>query len=513
VALQAVAPDPVFSPVGALTTPLPFSDGFDVLEERMWIATGFFPTVNNYVYFGGADGRFVGIYRRSDRIELRLRDAGAAQRHVYSVAGPNKRLALLRTDSYDPRTRPWFAGTVASGKENWSPVYTDFTTLEPTFTLSKPVYRADRTLVGVAATDMALTQLTDFFKSLKVSTNGIAFVVERSGAVIATSTDELPYTVQNRTLVRLMAGQSKSALVREAYEMVTHWQQQGESLERPLSKQFDSELGSIQVGATLLRDPAGLEWITIVAVPRADFIGNVTDVLYQSLAIGLVAVFLVLVLGFSLLQWVLRDIRKLTLAARSIGQGEPLEPLNIQRADEIGQLAKSFQEMERNLRTDRLTGVLNRDSLMAQIEFRIRTGSDVLPLKFVLLFIDLDGFKQINDIHGHDAGDRVLTETAQRLKSALRGDDAVARFGGDEFMVYLHGLDTDRAIEAVCDKIRHIVETPVTVRADLQQQVGASIGLACYPQDGRDIETLMRVADMRMLGLKRSRKAPPGGGG
>jgi diguanylate cyclase len=136
----------------------------------------------------------------------------------------------------------------------------------------------------------------------------------------------------------------------------------------------------------------------------------------------------------------------------------------------------------------------------------------VLPLKSALLFIDLDGFKQINDFYGHEAGDRVLIETAQRLKSALRGDDAVARFGGDEFMVYLHGLDTERNIEAVCDQIRHVVETPVTVCDGVQQRVGASIGLACYPQDGQDIETLMRVADIRMLELKRSRKALPGSG-
>jgi diguanylate cyclase len=506
VALGAVAPDPVVSPADHTVTSLPFPDDLEALEERMWVATSFFPAVNNYVYYGGADGRFVGIMRRPDRIELRLRPAGAAQRQVYSVAAPQRRLGTVRADDYDARTRPWFKNAVERGTESWSAVYTDFTTLEPTFTLTRPVYRSDKSLLGVAATDMALTQLTEFFHSLSVSKNGIAFVVERSGAVIATSTDELPYRVEKKALLRLMANQSASSLLRQAYAHVLQWQREGETLEHPVSREFDGGAGVVQVAASMLRDPAGLEWITVVAVPRSDFIGNVNDILYQSLAIGLLAVFLVLILGFSLLQWVLRDIRKLTLAARSIGMGGPLEPLNIQRRDEIGQLAKSFQEMERNLRTDKLTGVLNRESLIAHIEFRKRNSTSELPLRFALLFIDLDGFKQINDEHGHEAGDRVLVETAKRLKETLRADDEVARFGGDEFVVYLHGIDSDKDIDAVCDKIYQAIEGPIELRDGTLDRLGASIGLASYPADGGEIDTILRVADTRMFEFKRARK-------
>ena len=303
-----------------------------------------------------------------------------------------------------------------------------------------------------------------------------------------------------------MASESASPLARQAHEFVTQWRKTGVKLVHPVTHEFKGSAGTVQVAANVLQNAAGLNWITVVAVPRSDFMENVTHSLYQNFFIGLIAVVLTLLIGFVILQWVLRDIRKLTQAAKSIGGGEPLQPLNIDRRDEIGQLAQSFKEMERDLRTDKLTNVLNRESLIAQIEFRLRSITDVIPLRFALLFIDLDGFKSINDQYGHEAGDRVLIESASRLKHALRTDDNVARFGGDEFVVFLHAIEPQADVDAVTEKIRAALERPLLVRADVMAQVGASIGSARYPADGQDIETLLRVADARMFEAKKLRK-------
>ena len=506
-AIAAVAPDPVYSPADGSTNTLPFSEDSADIEQRLWIATGFFPTAaEHYVFFGGADGRFIGINRRATQIELRLRPPGAAQRSIYSVAAPGKLLGLLRTDAYDPRTRPWFREAVASGHEQWSRVYVDFTTIEPVLTLSKPIYRADRSLVGVVSTDLSLTGLTRFFQSLSVSPNGIAFMVERSGAIIATSTNELPFRAGKTEPLRLLPAQSTSALLRQSYEEVMGWQRDGENLSHPVSRSFDTVQGTIQVGATYLRDPNGLEWITVVAAPRADFTSNVTGVMYQSLGIGLVAVAILTVMGYMLLQWVLRDIRKLTRAVERIDRGQPSEPLDIVRGDEIGMLAKSFREMERNLRLDALTGALNREMLLAQIRFRQRAATEFLPLQYALLFLDLDRFKPINDEYGHDTGDRALIEITARLTSSLRAHDEVARFGGDEFVVYLHDVSSDDNLQAIRSKIAALLDAPLALREDLSVSIGASIGWAIYPTDGADVDTILRVADGRMFEIKKARK-------
>lgn len=94
-ALQAVAPDPVYSPSENRFTMLGLDDDLDKLEQRIWVATGFFSTTNDYVYFAAADGRFVGVNRLPDRIELRLQERGGMPNNVYSASGPGRRLIRL----------------------------------------------------------------------------------------------------------------------------------------------------------------------------------------------------------------------------------------------------------------------------------------------------------------------------------------------------------------------------------------------------------------------------------
>ncbi|RJG06309.1 sensor domain-containing diguanylate cyclase [Noviherbaspirillum cavernae] len=505
--LKSVAPDLASVGNNPVVGAISFPEETSKIEERLWVASDLFPDMNRHVYFGGADGRFVGVNRSDpDTTELRLKEANSAWRNLYHMAGPGSRLSLSRTDRYEPRERPWYRSAVVRGGVAWSPVYNDFSSHELVLTLAKPVYRADRSLIGVAATDLPLQRLTMFLQSLIISPNGIAFIAEREGGLVATSALELPYKIEKAVPTRLMARESAFPLIREAYRDVTETLRVSPGSAPFMMRSFKSELGKIQLAAMTLPNEKGLDWIIVVAVPRSDFMSNVTRNLYRSLSLGMIAMCLALVLGFVILRWALRDIRKLTLAARSISSGQPFAPLNIDRNDEIGQLAQSFEEMERNLRTDRLTHVLNRESFISQIEFRRQNASLANPLHFSLLFIDLDNFKTINDEYGHDCGDRALVEIGARLQSALRKEDAVARFGGDEFVVYLHGVNADALVQGISDKIRAVVEEPITVYDGIPANVGASIGSAHYPADGEDIETLFRVADLRMFESKRDRK-------
>jgi diguanylate cyclase (GGDEF)-like protein len=503
--LRSLKPELVHAAHGGVAA-IPFPSDVRRIEERLWIAADLYPDTNHHVYYGGADGSFVGINRNSgDVIELRMKEAGRSVRRVYGTTGPGGRLTLLRTDKYTPREQTWYERAAAVGKPVWTPTYGD-TAQEAMLTLAKPVYRADRSLLGVVGTDVSLEPLTRYLQSLTVSKNGVAFIADRNGTLIATSTLELPQRAMLDVPARMTVNDSVSPLVGEAFRDSLETLRLNPHAEPFLLRHFKSDAGPIQVAATTLPDDLGLDWMIVVAVPPSDFISTVTRNLYRSLIVGLIAMLCTVAFGLAILKWVLRDIHKLTRAVKSISSGERLEPLGINRHDEIGQLAQSFEEMERNLRTDRLTRVLNRESLISQIEFRRQRATHSNPLYFALLFIDLDNFKTINDFYGHDCGDRVLVEISKRMQAALRRDDAVARFGGDEFVVYLHGVDSVDVAESLSNKLRRVIEAPIAVSEDVFESVGASIGSARYPDDGEDIETMFKVADLRMFDSKRDRK-------
>jgi len=153
---------------------------------------------------------------------------------------------------------------------------------------------------------------------------------------------------------------------------------------------------------------------------------------------------------------------------------------------------------------DPLTGLPNRLLVRDRIA-RAMSGLRRDPDRTcLLLFIDLDGFKQVNDSLGHKAGDTALQHTAQRVTGAVRESDTVGRWGGDEFVVFMENVDRASVGEMV-DKVRQVVELP-TNYAQEQFSVGASIGIAFAPDDGSTLEELLRAADARMYENKALRR-------
>lgn len=163
--------------------------------------------------------------------------------------------------------------------------------------------------------------------------------------------------------------------------------------------------------------------------------------------------------------------------------------------------ATELSELKHTSQRDALTGTPNRalvlDRLESELSRRRRT-------RIAVLFLDIDHFKQINDSMGHAAGDEVLQLVARRLESAVRDSDSVCRYGGDEFLVLLSELAQPSDAALIARKMLDAIAQPCCVGADQMLHLTASLGIALFPDDGADAESLIRSADAAMYRAKRA---------
>jgi diguanylate cyclase (GGDEF)-like protein len=249
-------------------------------------------------------------------------------------------------------------------------------------------------------------------------------------------------------------------------------------------------------------------------------------VLEDSRALGLMNLRLAVLVGalsvlaaLLLARALIRPLQQIVESLRAFHPETPqAQVLPLARSDEIGHLARSVNVLQEQIRHqfdalaeqrraldqlashDSLTGLLNRRVFLDRLEHALaraqRSGE-----RLALLFIDLDGFKAINDRHGHAAGDALLQTLAQRLREQVRAEDTVARLGGDEFVVLIDHLDDEAGLQTVLAKLRAAVAEPVPWAGGTLQGA-ASIGVARYPQDGGSAMALLAAADEAMYRAK-----------
>jgi diguanylate cyclase (GGDEF)-like protein len=188
------------------------------------------------------------------------------------------------------------------------------------------------------------------------------------------------------------------------------------------------------------------------------------------------------------------------LMPRSLGPRHELETLratNKELLEELADLREREAQAQRLADRDALTGLFNRRRMMELLHTAIDEGVQCIGL----LFIDLNGFKAINDEYGHAAGDQILITVAKRIAARVRTGDFVCRYGGDEFVVILPNVPETAAVARVADTVRDQVALPYWIQGS-EQHLTAAIGESMYPRDGSNAEELLNRADQAMYRLK-----------
>jgi diguanylate cyclase (GGDEF)-like protein len=272
--------------------------------------------------------------------------------------------------------------------------------------------------------------------------------------------------------------------------------------------------------ATIVDGPAVL---ALMSLSVADAVRLPQDL---QLALLVITSLGLLIFGFSswfTARWVTRPLRFLSAAADRLGAGDYATPVDDRRHktarnDEIGHLSQAFERMRVNVATqqeeilklaywDSLTGLPNRTQFrdavreaVAQAELLNASGETVNSVAVIML--DLDRFKHVNDVLGYRFGDLLLSAVADRLSQhSVRGDDLVARLGGDEFAVLLRRGNGELAA-SVAQRIEHSFTAPLILE-EHKVDMGAGIGMACWPDHAVDADTLLSRAEVAMYAAKR----------
>ncbi|MCK5881687.1 MAG: EAL domain-containing protein [Sinobacterium sp.] len=287
--------------------------------------------------------------------------------------------------------------------------------------------------------------------------------------------------------------------------------------------------GGIQIVTPIVYDDETIGYVLIVQdinIFRAQTIAH----LLITLSVFVMSLIFAWALSTMLQRWLNRPIKDFVQVIDSITSSQDYsQRLQPKTNDEIGKLMRAFNTMldavkERddqlkshgdeledlvNLRTrqlhqrsnyDSLTQLPNRHFFIEQLEHQIKVAHREKS-KIAVLFLDLDRFKIINDNLGHATGDQVLKIIAERLETTIRGNDTVARWGGDEFVIFLSDIRNQQEIEMIIKKITEVVEEVIHL-ADRQFHISTSLGISRYPSNGKDAVSLLKNADVSVYRAK-----------
>lgn len=151
-----------------------------------------------------------------------------------------------------------------------------------------------------------------------------------------------------------------------------------------------------------------------------------------------------------------------------------------------------YRELQQTVKMDPLLGIYNRRYFFELVEKRNRGNIDK---KYAIVMVDLDNFKKFNDSYGHQFGDEVLMKSTEVIKNMLEPDDIIARYGGEEIIIYINNVPSVRSVYDKIEAIRECVQSNIVVKDNISKSITASFGIGYYPNDGKDVNEVIKIAD------------------
>ena len=393
--------------------------------------------------------------------------------------------------------RDWYMGAIKTRRPFISQPLIARTTGEPALVIAIPVFGDKHQLLGILAgiTPMTAPGFLDLALGASPGKHGSYQLIAPQhrlyvlASEIRTPVSPLSVDTQDPVLDAAINGQRGTKTLRNA--------EHGDEL------------------VTIAEVPTA-NWLLIARQTTEDAFEPVSNTLKNTLLITALLALPSIIVLFAVLNHLLKPINRLARQLHDMAEGtRPMQPVETHTADEIADVAHSFNNLQSRLleqeqrlaamaHHDPLTGLPNRRLIDEQLENELRRMQRS-GLGLALLFLDIDGFKPVNDAHGHQVGDLVLAEIAQRLRGAIRDIDTVARLGGDEFLILLSDTEKPQeAAERVAQKCIEALSAPIAINK-LVIHIGVSIGISTGSSaqaETTTVKQLVNRADQAMYRAK-----------
>ena len=327
----------------------------DRLEQYFWEQVRIFKSVTS-IYFGGTAGGIVNSGREGAAgiqyvIITEGLKSGVLRKYATDDQGNYTKL-LASVPGFDVRKRLWYTGAVTKGAGVWSPVYILSTGQDMAIAASRPVYDRQRKLLGVVSVDIFLSHISHFLKNLSIGKTGKAFIIERSGLMIASSINGQYFTDHNgiEPQRRYYAWEVSNRIIRRAAEeMKLHWPD-FQDIRGDAQFQFQMEGRSRFLHVSPVEDQNGLKWLIVVVIPEEDFMAQIMANNRTTRYLIVMAVMVVLLIGFLAARKITGPVNRLRKSARSLARGDKIEAIpDDSRLGELSDLTRAFNRMSGQL--------------------------------------------------------------------------------------------------------------------------------------------------------------------
>jgi class 3 adenylate cyclase/HAMP domain-containing protein len=342
------------------------------MEQYIVLQMRLHPNIS-YIAYGNPEGKLRGGERKANG-DLTIDLSDSTQKPDYrtyktNALGDRQQIIEVLPRPYDARLRPWYQAAVAANEPIWGDIYVWVNTQELSMPSVYPLYGKQGQLQGVLSTEFLLSQISDFLRQLRIGKTGETFVIEHSGLMVASSTAEKPFRLaaDQRTQERLNVLDSQDALTQAtAKAMLSKF---GNFKAIQASQRFDFMLeGDRQfVQVQPFSDDKGLNWITVVVIPEADFMAQINENTRTTFWLCVGAAGLATILGIYTSRWLTQPIWQLSRASQAIAQGNLEHRVTLNRNDELGILAQSFNQMADQLKES----FLALENTNAELEVRV----------------------------------------------------------------------------------------------------------------------------------------------